>query len=379
MPPPSPWKYCKNPEDYKDSNEISDRTRIYWDNWCGILKNSEQPITNSLKVGKKEFMKFFNGVKDCAPWAMQQVGLMIITMPFMNIPETNVPLMPFIMGKKLLKTLAEKGIAPLQEYLDNASIDAAKKLSAQGVDSSVINTAGVSDVVEKAAAQEVLEYSAEEAGTAAGEYSLVYLAEAAKAILVAGEFLADAMTAFIDPILDIQMTLQLVGMVLDHFDICNLDLDKEIDRSVLSDYTIKYNQAYMMKMLTSLSSNIDSFGNISFKTDWPIEYFAEKSALINVKEDFYGPLRTTYKVQYLNSLFYNSDGYPIPRTKRKGSLISREKFNLLADPKEREIVNLFTNNNTVAGNWFLKKWPYILLIFILILIIIFIIINVRKR
>ena len=202
---------------------------------------------------------------------------------------------------------------------------------------------------------------ATKAGYSGGKYAVAKLLESL------GELFD-----LINPVMDALFIIQLIGMVFDALDPCNLNL--ELDADQLQEFSNAYNNQFRTHVLASIETSINSYGHVSINTAWPIEYYAEKSALLPFKNDYYDPIRQSLFMKYINTLRVNSDGEPI-RHEQGGRLITNNDISKI----QLATFSAFSNGNTMVENWLLNWWPIIVGILVLLLIIFIVIKNNKKK
>ena len=342
----SPDDYCKHPEDYKNTPGIDNVTRAYWDNYCLLKKQAQsQPMPPAE-----------------SKWWSIQDGLENFIAAFFS--PTSLEMLAGIMGGPIAYKYIIKNVLGkiTQLTLDDVTRAAAEDFIKNGGDAFVAN--GCSLLSQIFGNMVYLDVKvAEEAGYSAGRL-------AAAQLLRGMEMLGEQIAEFLDldnPLMMAMLALQIVSSVLDAWDPCKLDLMLTADN--LKDYSMQYNNQFREHILVSVETSQDSYGHITLNAVWPLEYYAERSALIPFKNNVYDPIRSKLFMQYMNSLRVNSNGDPIYHG-LGGNLVSNEMIASLN-------LNIFGNNNTVVENVLYKYWP----LFAggaLLLIVIFILIRNRK-
>lgn len=374
----SPYDYCKHPEDYINSPGLDNVTRAYWDQYCAVLNSAGGPPISNSSNGWEKFKKFADDLGNATEQTLQQFVIGILTLPIQNIPFTNVPMyesvIPGIVGTKLLKptgnllkAIAKKGISKTTE---EAGIEMANK----GIDRMTINMVSMADVTAEVIAEDMGAKVAEDATFSAGKYSIDLLMRGmaetiGKGLVDMGEIMTEMIEAT-DPVMDIMLVLQITGMIFDGLDPCDLNL--QLDADQLTTFTNSFNDSYRRTVMSSVESSQDSYGHITYNALWPLPYYAEQSAILPFKQDYYKKIQTKLTMQYLATLTHNSDGYPIYRPSG-GNLVKNKVISGIA----LQELGFFSNNNTVVENWISKWWPILAGIFILI-IVLMIVINVKK-
>lgn len=343
----SPDDYCKHPEDYKNFPGIDDTTRAYWDQYCQLKKQaSQQSLPDSKAIG------------NAIPEALQEFIQGFLT-------PMNLEIMGGILGgpivyKYLIKNVIGTGV---KWALTKGELDAASAFIKAGGDEYIANSCSVLSKLFGNMAFVDLKV-AEGAEFSGGAYAV------ARVFAFLGD-LVETVADALNPIMDAMLVLQVLGMVFDAWDPCKLNV--QLTAEQLKEFSNIYNNQFRIHVLSSLESTIDAYGHITLNSVWPIEYYAERSALIPFKNDYYDPIRNTLFMKYINSLRVNSDGIPIAHYSG-GRLITNKELSEL----QISTLNLFGHGNTVIENWLLKWWPLLIGI-ILFLLIIFIVIKNKKN
>jgi hypothetical protein len=334
--------YCAHPEDYKNSPELNDDTRKIYDEFCTMQKQAQNAGLPSGKDWGKDF-----------GYAVLQMMVSMVTPPGIAI-MSGVVGGPILMkaikawvGQWIKKGISEEGLKAAEEFISKGG----EKYIANSclmADDFLQNTAFLS--------VDVAEVAGVEAG---GRLATVYVFRAAELL---GEFVSYVGI--------VMMVLQVIGMIFDSWDPCKLDTQLTAD--ILDSYCQQFDGAFRASVLAVVGGVKDSYGRVSVPGNWPVEYYAEEGILQNKKEDYYGPIRTRFMMEYLGTLEINSDGLPIDHSDDASSLITSSH---LSEASQRMLA-VFGDSNTVVENWIYKWWPVVLGILI-ILIVIFLVI--RKR
>lgn len=337
----SPHDYCKNPNDYKNDPSLTDKTKLYWNQFCQLQKD----------LGKAK-MPSNKNIGQCTDQAFSQMIAGIFT------PQ-GLEMLSIISGAMILGKTAKAQLKKIlgswvKNGLSEAQRDAVKQFVKDGGDYASANSGAIIDGITQDLVYVDVEV-AEAAGYSGGRFAV--------SELLVG--VADIIGKFVD----FAMAVQLLGMVLDAWDPCNLN--EELDATALKQMTLSFDSAFRTSMAISIQSTKDSYGNITLNETWPIEYYAEKSALIPFKNDYYGPRSQYYISRYLNTLQLNSNGSPIFHEKG-GRAITNEDVNAL----ESQLTGFLSDGNTVIQNWIIKWWPLLIGIVILIIVIF---VYIRKR
>ena len=328
----SPDQYCAHPEDYKNFPGIDDQTRAYWDQYCQVKKQISQqklPDSQSLAWAVPEALKeFIMGI--FSPMGMEMMGA------FIGTP---------ILYKYVIRNLTGSGIKLL---LSESELALADKFITEGGSRYIANSCTLLNKIFGNIAYADLEV-ATKAGYSAGKYSVAKILESV------GELFE-----LINPVMDVLFVIQIIGMVFDAWDPCQLNV--ELDADQIHSFSNLYNTQFRNHVLVSLESTMNSYGHVSINTIWPLEYYAEKSALIPFKNDYYEPIKTKLFMKYVNSLRVNSEGDTIVHY-NDGKLISNDDISQM----QQSILSTFSNGNTVVENWLLNWWPIFIGVFILLL------------
>jgi hypothetical protein len=339
----SPNEYCDHPQDYKNSPGLTDETRRYWDHYCAIRKQMNTADAgfwnwNSMREAvPATLLGFINGI--CSPRGMEILGV--------------------IMGAKVTYRSMKAAVGNIiKRGLSEDAIKTAEIFASRGGDEAIANGGSIMFGIGRDLMFVDVKI-AEELGYTGGRY-------AASALFRGLDMLFDfADEAFI--------IIMVISMVLDAWDPCNLN--SMLDDKALDLYGNMFDQKFRETLLSELDSTVDSYGTTILSATWPIEYYAEKSALLPLKKDYYDSIQQNLMFAYLNSLSFNSCGLPIQHVKSgTGKVIDN---NVLTGLNADAFI-FFSDNNTVVSNWLIKFWP-VIVSFILILIVIFLYIKGRKK
>lgn len=180
------------------------------------------------------------------------------------------------------------------------------------------------------------------------------------------------------------------------------ELDKPIDNSEMKYMIDLLDKHFKYQMLRSYGSTTDGNGNIHANNNpsWPVEYTAdellEQYTDINPSEEIlrssgvpisgngyiytWDDLEFFFFTDYLNTLSFNSVGYPIYRSV---NLIKEdEDFPLIEDNKNNDtfvsrFANTFSNDNSYVKDMIIKYYPILIFIFVLLLILLIIFIYYK--
>jgi hypothetical protein len=352
-------QYCDNPADYKNVAGLTNDTRAYWDTYCAARiasRKAGMPSTGALSNFNADLLvNLINGLM--APESLEIIGSMLGGIIALKLVKAAI-------GNFVKNGLSDVALKAAQDYI----IKGGSKFAANStgvfsgifgdsafVDKGVLDAAksAAEDALAKSAAEGAAEAAAVEGAEFAGRYAVAACVDAA-------EFIGDIASG----IGIVMMVVQVVGMVLDVWDPC--DLNEQLTASVIEVYNTSFNTAFRRNLLVSMESSRDSYGRITYSAIWPVRYYAEKSALIPIKKDYYDAIHFSYMATYLDSLTYNSDGDPIFHPPPgHGTLLSNEVIKGL----ELSTFGIIGNNNTVVENWLIRWWPLFVGAFILVIVI----------
>jgi hypothetical protein len=355
-------QYCDNPADYKSVAGLTNETRAYWDSYCSARiasRKAGMPSTKALSnFNSDTLINLINGL--LSPESLEIIGAML----------------GGILALKLVKTAIGSFI---KNGLSDASIKAAEDFIAKGGSKFAANSTGVFSGIfsdsayldkgvldaAKAAADDAIEKGVVESVSSEGaEFAGKY---AVAACVDSAELIGDIASG----IGMVMMVVQVVGMILDVWDPCKLN--DQLTASVIDIYNTSFNTAFRQNFLVSFESSRDSYGRKTYSAVWPVRYYAERSALIPIKSDYYNNIHFNYMASYIDSLTYNSDGDPIFHpSPGEGTLIN----NTMIKGLELTAFGLVGNNNTVVENWLIKWWPIFAGIFIIIVVVL---IFIKRR
>jgi hypothetical protein len=404
---PSLYDYCKNPQEYTNS-DLSETTKKYWSQLCPFLgPDFTPPITNSKQDPEFFFqmVNFFHYGRiieteknketyreNYSQQALDRAGQffmnlinMIPLMIIASIPFTKVPLLPVLLGPgKVVSVLSSDALKPfMSEFFPEILENFSKEIVQSGGTELIVN----SSKIFLSAIGRFFPSFAKTIGLRVGEDLSEELSENTIAFLIrnAASAVADIGVGSIGIVAGIisselfsylmvgQMILQLVGMALDFWDPCGLN--NEMDDKALQSFCDSINDIFMKSLLSKYCSHQDSYGNVTYTKTFPIVYYAD-TAIQNYKSDYYQQRLLKHITDYLGSLQYNSDGYPILIPSEKGQLLTNSDIAKIT--RNVNTVSNWANNNTVAQNWLAKWWPLLLGFTILIIIILIIIIKNRN-
>lgn len=331
----NPDDYCNDPSKYV--NILKEDTIKSWNQFCDAKKASKDKNTGGTSI---------DDIGKAIPGALEKMVESMIS------PE-GIAMLSVYMGVNLAaKKLYSKIASSIAEELSERMSEAIAKMAADGVSSAAINAATIFVRVFSS------NFALKELGDA-GLYAVKLMVDGIGWIgEVAIPFLGEAMMLF-----------QLLGMIFDGWDPCNLNF--QLDSETISTFNNSFDNVFRQNILRSLTSVTDTYGNLYFFDLWPIEFYADNSILLTEKSDIYDPMLTTFMAKWLCSQQTNSYGQPIAWP-TEGKLID----NSVLAQFERSAVLDFTNNNKVIANWAIRFMPIILLIiFFILLFIIFVLIK----
>lgn len=333
----SPDAYCNNPADYANTPGLTDQTKLYWQQYCTLRSQLGQvkiPDNKSFANISSEVVQGF--------------------IESLFTPE-GLAFMGVIFGGPILAQSAKEAVADfVSEGLDQKAITAAMEKVADGTSMEVANIALVYDQVTSKLAYVSLD-AATDAGFDAGRYAIKLLFD---------------FVDIVSDVLDVAMAVQMMGMLLDLWDPC--DLNDQFDASQLQILNNNFNTVFRTNIAQGVLSTQDTYGNIVLNAEWPVPYYAELSAIIPFKNDYYDPIRQGLMMDYLNSLQFNSNGSPIFYTINTGRMISNDDISAI----DSAVIDFLSGSNTVAENWLHKWWP---LLAMMLIVIVLLIITIRRR
>lgn len=336
----SPNAFCKLTADEQARVPgITEQTKKYWSQYCKLKKkieNQPMPSHKSLKQGAEEAFK--NMLENLvSPQALEFLGA--------------------IKGTTILYKTVKKAVAKtLREGLSDEVRNAAEDFIRNGGDEAVANAASVTEEIADNVA--FIDISvAIEAGYDVGD------------MITAGLF---ALFDLIGEVFEAAMVVQIIGMVLDAWDPC--DLNSQLTADQLQNFSQSFNDQFRLGILGQIGATRDSYGRTILNGIWPVQYYADQTILQPYKKKEYKKIKMQLQLSYLNNLEFNSCGQPIPKTRAGGgSLWSQETITGF----DKDTLIFFSDGNTVAANWLYKWWP-VLLGIIIVLIVLFLAIKKRQ-
>jgi hypothetical protein len=316
--------YCKNPEDWK--SKLPTNVIDYYNTICTAREGTSQHKTNIGDIGKafgEELLHMIQGLLS---------------------PE-GIGLISAVMGINFAsKQMFEYFVKSLSKSLTGSVADAMAGMVAEGASEAAINCSAILSNFMSTLTLDAF-------GESAGKYALGTLLKGAEMI---GDIISE--------VGDILLILQVIGMIFDAWDPCNLS--NALDADTISTFNTAYDLTFRKNVVNIADSIQDVYGNSVLIYVWPLEYFADKGFLAQAKEDYYSPIRQKFMVMYLQSLDFNSDGEQI-NWPTGGNLVTNDILSGLGKTLALEAAD----ENTVVANWLSKWWP-LLAFFIMVLIII---------
>jgi len=330
----NPDDYCNDPSKYVKI--LKDNTIKSWDQFCDAKKASKDKNTGVTSI---------EDIGKAVPGAILKMIQSMLT------PE-GLGILGLYFGVNLaVKAIYSRMVETIALNISKELSKAGAKMIADGLSEAAVNMSTIFvSMIEKFFFEEL---------AIGGLY-------ACKLFLTAIGWFGEYAIPFIG---DAMLLFQLLGMIFDGWDPCNLSF--QLDNKVISEFNNNFDKVFRENILRPLTSVTDAYGNVYFFDLWPIEFYADNSFLVNDKPDVYGPMLATFMTKWLCSQRTNSYGQPIAWPKG-GKLIDNSVFAQF----ERSAVLDFTNNNKVVANWAIRFMPIILLIiFFILLFIIFVLIK----
>lgn len=333
----SPDQYCKNPSAYKNTPGITDTTRQYWDKYCALKKELAQGNVDPKSLRK------------ALPQALQEFIAGIIS------PQ-GLAMLSIVYGFKITYRSVKAVVGNiLKNGLDEDILKAAQTFVEAGGDEAIANGGAIFMGLGRDMYYLDIKV-AEKAGYSGGNYAVARIFESLEEI---GETF--------EIVFAIAM---LLGMIFDAYDPC--DLQTQLTAEALQEFNTNFNDEFRSVVLQQLETVQDSYGDVIETAVWPIEYYADASALIPFIDDKYKTMEQNYMYAYLNSLNFNSCGMPIIKVRGgTGQVINNNVIKGL----ELNLLSTIGDNNTVIENWLAKWWPLLLGFLILIGMTIFMVRN----
>uniref|UniRef100_A0A6C0ELV1 Uncharacterized protein n=1 Tax=viral metagenome TaxID=1070528 RepID=A0A6C0ELV1_9ZZZZ len=336
----SPDQYCKNPQEYANFPGLTEQTKKYWAQYCKLKKQiSNQPMPSHKDLAQGTEAAFKGMIEGLlSPSALEFIGI---------LKGTTI----------LYKTAKEAAGKMIRDGLSKDTLEAAENFIQEGGDEAVANaTAVTSEMINDIAFVDI------EVALAAGyDTSDMVLASLFKFFDMIGD------------IFEAAMIVQLIGMVLDAWDPC--DLDSQLDNEQLAIFSQTFNDQFRIAVLGQIGATRDSYGTTVLNGVWPVEYYPDQTILQPYKKEYYKKVGTQLMLNYLNNLQFNSCGQPIPKTRGgSGKVFSNDTITNF----DKNTLIYFSDNNTVVANWLYKWWP-ILAGVIIVLIVLFLVIKRHER
>jgi hypothetical protein len=340
----SPIEYCKKPEDFKNNPSITPTTRKYWDQYCKAIDD-----LSSIKCPESK------GFGNVAPGVLEGMGLGLLS------PEGLKMISMMVGGEWAIGKLQKAIQAGFAKYgLTKAEREMAKGLVKQGFKKAVLNDAIVSSKLFKSMAYVDIQV-AKAGGYYAGRASMFRIVRFMNAFFKA--------LTYIDLVSSV---IQFVSIAFDAWDPCKLN--QKMSASMLNDMTNTFNDTFRDACIGEVGGSVftNAYGEKSYLSKWPVPFYAEETALVTQRKDYYDTLHDQLIMRYLNSLQFNSDGDPIYHYEG-GHLITDDELKGIG----LNLVRLLGSGNTVVENWFYKWWP-IPVGALIFLIVVFIVIKGKK-
>jgi len=243
-----------------------------------------------------------------------------------NFPES------FIMGILSPEGLEMLGLSLGIELSGTVAINAILRAIAAGVGKGVLQEAGILATTQgamwanNAILTTVLAGAVKQGSAAAIAFRLTKLLSSA-----------------VSKIANVLAIVQLLGMILDSWDPAGYG--QELNAAAMDALCTQFDRAFQAAFMNQVPIGQDELGKPIFPTEWPIEYTVpppkeDEASLRDTAEKLW-----PYIVEYLNSLQFNSDGYPIEKP-LGGNLIAPE-WGAVAD----KLFLQWTSGNTVAAEY----------------------------
>ena len=331
----TPQEYCKDPTKYANDPTLTAEIKQYWNGYCQILKDENN---NMGQLNMKD-------LAEGNPSSLEAFFMSLVS------PQ-GLEMMSIILGGTiLLKTMRKVILGWIKNGISDSVRQAIEEMVAKGGSEAAGNASIMLHEI----------WSRLTIGDIDGTSEAI--SYAATAMMEA----AEALGTIIEVVGIVTMALQLIGSIIGLWETC--DVDNEMDAQALQTFSDKFNDVFRSQVMVQIESYKDSYGHVTLGTVWPIEYYADRSFLQSEKEDYYAPIRARLMMEYLNTLQMNSIGQPINWDYNGGQLIQNSTLSAM----EKTMVNFFSDDNAVVGNWIAKYWPILLLIVVLIIILIILI------
>ncbi len=323
-------EYCANPSAYV--NKLSDFTRKYYDGIC----KAKQELSNIPPPSKGE-----------------QIGEAIAKLPTGMIESFLTPsgleMLGIFMGIEIAPKLLAGGVLrAIGAGIGKSIADVTAELAAE--------EGGSYFLANNALMIKVLSNAAEEGSAAAFAITAV-----------------EAITTSLDVIGVILLIVQLLTAVLDAFDIGGWN--EEMDAKSLQHIVDTMNSAFAEGVLSKLSTAASATGTKVIFRQWPLEYYADLTILpgavgapsqdlcVTKEKCSYDTILEEAAFEYLGSLRFNSNGYPIVWPKG-GRLLNESDFQKLAD----HVDYIISDQNVIVALW-IKRWWIVILVVVILLVI----------
>ena len=318
--------YCKKPDDY--INKLPDSTITYYNQYCNSLKSLNDSSKNNGGIDIGEFGS------DVEKGVENFIKTMIT-------PEA-LSMMAEITGSVALYKLTFKTLIPkmIESYTEFSAKFSADLVAEEGLSEVAVNMASL------------MTGMVAEASITFMDGTVYALGSIFKAI----EIMADGILDLVPVLGEVLMALQLLGSIFDAIDPCNMS--EALNADTIKAYNISYNEAFRKNMLVGLNSFKDPYGNITYSTQWPVEYYADDSILVTMKKDYYMKEYVRYAARYINSLSFNSLGQPIYfPPPGSGTIIQPSHLQKIGQRLSSDL----GGGNTVVSRWIDMHLPLVIL------------------
>jgi hypothetical protein len=335
--------YCKKPDDYID--KLPDSTITYYNQYCNSLKSLND---NSRDGGGIDIGEFGSDVEKGVENFIQN----------MITPEA-LSMMAKITGDVALYKLTFKTLIPkmIESYTEFSAKFSADLVAEEGLSEVAVNMASMMTTMVAEASITVMDGTVYAVGT----------------IFKAIEFLADGILDLVPGLGEVLMALQLLGSIFDAIDPCNMS--EALNSDTIKAYNISYNESFRKNMLVGLNSFKDPYGNITYSTQWPVEYYADDSILVTMKKDYYMKEYVRYAARYINSLSFNSLGQPIHfPPPGSGTIIKPSHLQKIGQRLSSDL----GGGNTVVSRWIDMHLPLVILALVGLLFLVFFLLKKKK-
>ena len=158
------------------------------------------------------------------------------------------------------------------------------------------------------------------------------------------------------------MVVYLLGMILDMWD--PLGYGNQVSAETLKILSKNFTDLFMNRAMRTVNKTTDIYGNEYIISDWPLEYYADRTILPEEKTKDRLALLLQYSNEYLKALKYNSNGALIDWKKHDGgNLLNQNDFNKLTNQMDWMVAD----QNTVVAGWVSRWWPIIIIVIIILI------------